>query len=76
VVVLHNIQTDLAAEEKALRARFAARVLYERTAPYVSPKVGGLPIVAAGVAMMDLSEREKPLAEAPYRTVVWRLSAK
>jgi hypothetical protein len=76
VVILHNIITDLGAEERALRKRFAVRVLFERTAPYVSPTRGGLPVVAGGVAMMDLSEREKPLAEEPYRTVVLRLSAR
>ena len=73
VVVLNNVTTDLDAETRALSRRFAVRTLLERTAPYVSPKKGGLPIKKGGVGMMDLSERERPLAEEPYRTVVLRL---
>ena len=73
LVVLHNIQTDLAAERQALAAMFTVTPLAEHTAPYISPRRGGIPVATGGVRMMDLSERERPLSEEPYRTVIWRL---
>lgn len=76
LVVLHNIITNIQSEQFKLAEHFAVFKIGEASAPYVSPKDGGLPVVTDQVRMMNLSEREKPLLAEPYRTVILRLESR
>ena len=74
LVVLHNIRTPLTDELAELETTLAVRCELAITAPYVPPSQGGLPIATGEIRLDDLTARQAPEVDEPYRSVVWYLT--